>query len=136
MKRIILILIFILITSNCFANLDYLALINNIQLTYIDVYKCTKIGLNKTIPNYKISEANPVAKVFTDRSMYNELFISASLLQIGIFKLFNNKSESHKIINKFILFGIGFVECFVIKEWNHPIIGIKQNAKFEIYFKL
>jgi hypothetical protein len=122
---------------------DYISLFNNFHLVYIDIYKCTKPGLARSSEKQKIREANIMARPFTDRKMYNELFITSCLLQYSIFyflnyvdKVYPMDSTKTFVVRKLFLFTIGFVEVLAIKGWNNPYSGVRQNARFQIYFRL
>ncbi len=113
---------------------DYKTLVNNLYLTYIDVFKCTKIGLRKSIEGYEVNEKNLLAKQFTNKGMYNELFLGAYLIQYGVFNFLYNNNE--KVLNKIVLLCIGFAEIKAIQGWNNPTIGLNQDARFEIHFEM
>ena len=122
MKRLILIIVFLILISD-FAickewnNEDIAHLIQSMSLIYIDVFECTKIGITKE----GRKEDNPIAKFFTDRNMYNELFLGAITLNFLAYKI--------KITRQYYLIGLAIAEIWAISTWE------KHDAKFLYFIK-
>ena len=114
----VIIIICILLTDvhTSIINEDLGTMIYMVKLIHVDVFDCTKVGLNV----YGINEGNPIAKLFTDKNKYNALFGFSSALYISTYYLCKNIKLDFE---KFFIFYIGITEFSVVATW---IAKLKQ----------
>lgn len=132
MKRLIFILslIILFLISGCHSaicekykeenlslDLDFVHLIQSINLIYIDVFLCTKSSITKE----GRKEANPVSKFFTDKNMYNELFLGAVTLNFFAYKI--------TFTRQYYIISLAIIEIWAISTWE------KHNAEFFYFIK-
>lgn len=149
MKKITLGFILILITSNIFADfqsdcIDHLLFYQTLKLTKIDIYDCTKYGIEK----FGHEEGNPWAAYWIDKGKYDELFaimmLADASLYIGSFIWQNQVINSNiqptwkkeqllkliKFLRRYYLVMWGITEVYAISTWGN----ITVNFEYYIYF--
>lgn len=143
MKKILIIIVFVFLSINLYSKnrdiepiiMDAYSFMQVMNLIYIDVFDCTEIGIEK----YGFREKNKIAKCFTDRKAYSELFFTSFVLNSGVYYFLNYLSNKNKycsvifnVLKKAYVLILGSSEIKAIQSWFDENINI--DIDFRIYY--